>query len=259
MKRVYKSPATPERLQSFAKLFPDETWEHFRRRNRRGYREVKQQLLQDQHGLCAYCEISIKLAEYEDQVDDFRVEHFFPKVETRFEQHNYHLDWRNLLGVCHGGSQPYVMDPDWRYSSRKNDRSCDVPKGGKPISLRILNPLKIPASVRLFRYQEHTGKMIVDEKSCPQELQAKARNTIRELNLNAPRLQRMRLALIRVLEDEVGNALSTGVDLEEFLPLLAESILLPDAEGRYQAFFSVARWYLGETAEAILRETNYKM
>lgn len=45
MKRVYKSPATPERLRSYVKAFPDETWEHFRRRNRRGYREVKQQLL----------------------------------------------------------------------------------------------------------------------------------------------------------------------------------------------------------------------
>ena len=173
MKRVYKSPATPERLRSYVKAFPDETWEHFRRRNRRGYREVKQQLLQDQHGLCAYCEISIKLAEFEDNVDDFRVEHFFPKVATQLEKHNYHLDWHNLLGVCHGGSQPYVSDPEWRYSSRKNDRSCDVPKGGKPISERILNPLKIPASVRLFRYQEHTGKMIVERSSCPKKLQAK--------------------------------------------------------------------------------------
>ena len=86
MKRVYKSPATPERLRSYVKAFPDETWEHFRRRNRRGYREVKQQLLQDQHGLCAYCEISIKLAEFEDNVDDFRVEHFFPKVATQLEK-----------------------------------------------------------------------------------------------------------------------------------------------------------------------------
>lgn len=259
MKRVYKSPATPERLRNYVKAFPQETWEHFRRRNRKGYREVKQQLLQDQHGLCAYCEIRIKLAEYEENVDDFRVEHFFPKAETKFEKHNYHLDWHNLLGVCHGGSQPYVMDPDWRYSSKKNDRSCDVPKGGKPIAERILNPLKIPASVRIFRYQGHTGKMLVDEESCPKKLQAKARNTIRELNLNAPRLRRMRLALIQVLEDEVKGALSSGAELEEFLPLLAESILLPDEEGYYQAFFSVARWYLGEVAEDILRENEYKM
>ena len=123
----------------------------------------------------------------------------------------------------------------------------------------LLNPLKIPASVRLFRYQEHTGKMIVDEDSCPKKLQSRARNTIRELNLNAPRLQRMRLALIRILEDEINNALAGGSDLEEFLPLLAESILLPDEDGNYQPFFSVARWYLGEVAEDILREREYRL
>ena len=96
--------------------------------------------------------------------------------------------------------------------------------------------------------------MIVDESSCPKKLQAKARNTIRELNLNAPRLQRMRLALIRILEDEINSALAGGAVLEEFLPLLAESILLPDEDGN-----SVARWYLGEFAEDILRENNYAM
>jgi hypothetical protein len=101
--------------------------------------------------------------------------------------------------------------------------------------------------------------MIVDESSCPKKLQAKARNTIRELNLNAPRLQRMRLALIRILEDEINSALAGGAVLEEFLPLLAESILLPDEDGNYQPFFSVARWYLGEFAEDILRENNYAM
>ena len=259
MKRVYKSPRTPERLRNYRKAFPKETWEHFRRRNRSGYREVKQQLLQDQHGLCAYCEISIKLAEDEENVDDFRVEHFLPKAETNFEKHNYHLDWQNLLGVCHGGSQPYVSEPEWRFSSRKNDRSCDVPKGGKTISERILNPLRIPASVRIFRYQEHTGKMFVDAESCPKKLQSKARNTIRELNLNAPRLQRMRLALIKFLEDEIENALTSGAELEEFLPLLAESILLPDESGNLQPFFSLARWYLGEAAETVLLEINYRV
>lgn len=69
----------------------------------------------------------------------------------------------------------------------------------------------------------------------------------------------MRLALIRILEDEINSALAGGAVLEEFLPLLAESILLPDEDGNYQPFFSVARWYLGEFAEDILRENNYAM
>ena len=163
MKRIFKNPEAPEALREFAEQYPDETWEHFRRANRRGYREVKRQLLEDQHGLCAYCEINIKFADEEGEVDDFRVEHFYPKSETDFAVHNYHLDWQNLLGVCHGGSQPNVEDAEVRFSRRKIDRSCDVPKGGKPINERILNPLEIPADVRIYRYAAHTGRMIVDE------------------------------------------------------------------------------------------------
>ncbi len=257
MKRIFKSPEVPEGLRSFAGLYPDETWERFRRANRRGYREIKKQLLKDQHGLCAYCEINIKLADEEGCVDDFRVEHFFPKSETDFSVHNYHLDWHNLLGVCHGGSQPNVEDAEERFSRRKIDRSCDVPKGGKPINERILNPLEIPAGVRIFRYASHTGRIIVDEDTCPPELVRKARNTIRELNLNAPRLMRMRREAITVLEDELAKALDAGADMEQFLSFLAASFLLPDAEGNCQAFFSVIRWFLGPAAEELLSEYNY--
>ena len=134
MKRVYKSKEEPELLRQYRLHNPEETWEHFRRRCRRGYKQVREAILRDQHGLCAYCEVGIKLAEEEGEVDDFRVEHFYPKNATQEHGHNYHLDWRNLLGVCHGGSQPYVPDPEWRYSSQKRDRSCDVPKGGREIT-----------------------------------------------------------------------------------------------------------------------------
>ena len=81
MKRIFKSPQAPEGLRKFAEENPYETWERFRRANRRGYREVKKQLLKDQHGLCAYCEINITFADEEGEVDDFRVEHFYPKSE----------------------------------------------------------------------------------------------------------------------------------------------------------------------------------
>lgn len=259
MKRVYKTPETPEGLKRYSLRFPHETWERFRRFTRRGYREVKQQLLQDQHGLCAYCEISIMLADDEESVDDFRVEHFYPKGETNFKQHNYHLDWQNLLGVCHGGSQPNVEDPEWRFSSRRIDRSCDVLKGGKLISGRILNPLQIPAEVRLFRYNEHDGRMIVDEATCPKELRKRAKNTIRELNLNAPRLMRMRLEVIRFLQDEVEAGLSCGEPFENILPLLAEHLLQPNEQGNYAPFFTLLRWYLGSEAETFLAKNHYNI
>ena len=105
MKRVYKSKEEPEMLRQYRLRNPEETWEHFRRRCRKGYKQVREAILRDQHGLCAYCEVGIKLAEEEGEVDDFRVEHFYPKNATQEHGHNYHLDWRNLLGVCHGGTR----------------------------------------------------------------------------------------------------------------------------------------------------------
>lgn len=257
MKRIFKSSETPPILKKFIKYNPNEKWERFRRAGRKGYRQVKEQLLKDQHGLCAYCEISIRLADDEESVDDFRVEHFHPKGETDFKVHNYHLDWQNLLGVCHGGSQPNVEEAKWRFSRRKRDRSCDVPKGGKPINEYILNPLEIPADTRLFKYAEINGKMFVDEETCPQELVEKAKNSIRELNLNAPRLMRMRKTVIDVLQEEIEVSLLSGMEIEEVAKVLAETFLLPDDQGNYQDFFTVIRWFLGDVAEDVLREKNY--
>lgn len=250
MKRVYKRGKVPSLLAEYREMHPDETWEHFRRQCRDGYRQVKEQILKDQHGLCAYCEIQIKEAEHAEQADDFRVEHFHPKTDSSVR--NYHLDWRNLLGVCHGGSRPDVADPEQRYSIFGKDRSCDVPKGSKELSEKILNPLKIPRRVRIFRYAEHTGKMFVDKKTCPRVLYAKAANTIQELNLNAPRLMRLRKAVIEKLGEEIAEFVGGGMELAEALDLLAER-LVPDYEGNHLAFFSVMRWYLGDAAENIIR------
>lgn len=258
MKRVYKRRQEPEPLRKYRLSHPEETWEHFRRRSGRGYNIIKKEILEDQHGLCAYCEIAIKEAQSADEVDDFRVEHFYPKNATEQGGHNYHLDWQNLLGVCHGGSQRDVPDAQWRFSTMKGDRTCDVPKGGKPISNLILNPLKIPGRRRIFRYLEHNGKMLVDEKTCPKELQAKAWNTIKELNLNAPRLKRMRKQVIMALEDAISEGLAAGQPLEEVLLVLAET-MLPNYEGRMLPFFSVIRWYLGEPAEYIIKNSGSKL
>ena len=40
MKRVYKSKEEPELLRQYRLHNPEETWEHFRRRCRRGYKPV---------------------------------------------------------------------------------------------------------------------------------------------------------------------------------------------------------------------------
>lgn len=53
MKRVYKSKEEPELLRQYRLHNPEETWEHFRRRCRKGYKQVREAILRDQHGLCA--------------------------------------------------------------------------------------------------------------------------------------------------------------------------------------------------------------
>ena len=257
MKRVQKSPEEPELLTRYRQRYPHDTWYKFHHRSRDGYRQVKRQILHDQHGLCAYCEINIKLTAEEDRVDDFRVEHFHPKVGTEHEERNYHLEWKNMLGVCHGGSQPRVAEAGYRFSKAKEDRSCDVPKGGKSINTEILNPLQIPAKERLFMYDSFSGKMSVDAEACPEMLRKKAENTIAELNLNAPRLRRLRTAVIEVLQEQVAELTGQGFSVEEAMKQLARELLVPNSEDRYPAFFTTIRWFLGEAAESVLRERDF--
>ena len=259
MKRIYKRSLEPSRLKWYRERWPHETWDRFHRYDREGYRQIKQYLLEDQHYLCAYCEIDIKfvdsLTDKEGTIDDFRVEHYVAKSGTENSKHNYHLDWWNMLGVCHGGSQAKVVDPKRRYSKLRSDRTCDVPKSDKPISGEILNPLKIPKRQRLFCYAENSGKMLVDEKTCPANLLTKAENTIRELNLNAPRLMRMRKAVIDKLDEKVLEEQAAGRNFEEILRELAQMFLIP-YDNRSLPFFSVMRWYFGKYAEELIAESQ---
>ena len=57
--------------------------------------------------------------------------------------------------------------------------------------------------------------------------------------------------------DEIENVLAAGVEMEDFLNILAESFLLPDDNGNCQAFFSLIRWFLGPAAENVLSRYNY--
>lgn len=260
MKRVFKRDEEPYYLKRYREKYPEETWDRFHRYDRRAYSQIKKCLLEDQHYLCAYCEIDIKFAENEPEgptyIDDFRVEHFYPKSLTQDGKHNYHLDWWNMIGVCHGGSQSMVVDAKARYTRLKSDRTCDVPKSDKPIAGEILNPLIIPRLKRLFCYRESSGMMLVDEETCPPSLVDKAKNTIRELNLNAPRLMRMRKAVIDKLDEMIIQEQIAGKELEEVMAELAEMYLPASVDNRYMPFFTVIRWYLGEYAENVIREYN---
>ena len=49
MKRVQKCPDEPVLLARYKLRHPHDIWENFHHRSRDGYRQIKRQILQDQH------------------------------------------------------------------------------------------------------------------------------------------------------------------------------------------------------------------
>lgn len=261
MKKVIKSTAVPELLAAYRDANPIDDWEQFRGIDPDGYKAVKASLTRDQRGLCAYCEIDLAFGNGQG-LDDFRVEHFFPK-KPHEPPPNRSLDWNNLLAVCTGGNTKSLAVKG-RFTSP--DCSCDVPKADKNWTGSILNPLiDVPSFPRLFRYEEQSGTMAVDETLCPPELKAKAEATMQQLHLSPlptakipySRLQRFRIAVFDKLREEIGELLQAGLDEPTAAEQLAEVHFSDNRDKPWPAFFTCIRWYLGTAAETRLKKIGF--
>lgn len=253
MKLVKKSPKVPDKLMSFSTAHPGANWKKFKNNDSR-YKETAAQIRSDQGGICAYCEVDLLTSNDPGKLPDFRIEHFHPK-SPHAPPPNWALDWTNLLGACHGGSQRDVVDPT-RFTSP--DLCCDVPKGNNNWTAHILNPLvDVPAFPRFFKYVESDGKVEVDEGLCPAFLVGKANETITRLNLNAPRLTRLRGAVIDALRDLITERLAQGATVEQATAEVSSAMFKDDPTKDWPAFFTCIRWYLGPAAENWLTEIGY--
>lgn len=253
MKRITKGDE-PELLAAYRTDHPHNTWTQCK--NSRGRREqIQNRLRHDQGGLCAYCEIDLK-AEDATGTADFRVEHFHPKSD-KSTPHNWHLDWQNLLGCCHGGSQADVVNAADRASSP--DHSCDVPKGANNWDTVILNPLDIPASPCLFTFDRSTGNISISEDNCHVAGVdiVKANNTIIKLHLDAQRLNRLRKAELDRVNDHLRALVGNGMAIDMARKKIAKNLMRKDADGCWPNFFSALRVYLGNAAENQLALNGY--
>ena len=217
--------------------------------------QVRDQLRKDQGGLCAYCEID--LIESDNTGDaDFRAEHFHPKSDTS-TAHNWHLDWGNLLGCCHGGSHRNVADTGNRFTSP--DTSCDVPKENKNLDDVILNPLFLPASPAIYQCDRSTGEISVIAANC-QSLgvpEIQAQNTINELHLIAPRLNRLRKTVLDDLNSRIASRVAQGDDISATRTYFSKVYLNKNANGNWPKFFTSIRSYLGSDAERHLQNIGF--
>jgi len=245
----------PEKLANYRLGKPANTWQQFARTEHRRL-TVQDQLKKDQGWLCAYCEIDL-IDKTVDGEADFRVEHFHPKSD-KASGHNWHLDWQNLLGCCHGGSQSTVADAATRFTSP--DTSCDVPKGNKNLDGIILNPIHLPAFPALFSCSRSSGELSVLEQNCRVSGVdvEQAEKTIQELNLNAPRLNRLRKQVLNELNRQLRTFIEQGQDVGLARKKLARVHLSRNQAGRWQAFFTAIRSYLGSDAEQHLEDSGYQ-
>lgn len=253
MKNIIKG-AEPHALKQYVAATPNNSWEQFTKKEPRRS-SVQQQLISDQGGICAYCEIDLKPATGNAQAD-FRVEHFHPKSDNA-RGHNWHLDWQNLLAVCHGGSQTDVVDAVLRHTSPNH--SCDVPKGNNDWDAIILNPLSLAATPGLFRFERSTGAIQVDPQSCQKAAVdiAKAQATVDNLHLDSARLRNLRKPILDLLNQRLLSMVETGMPLEEARQRLARAALTKNANQHWPAFLSAIRYYLGEAAEQHLQAIGY--
>jgi uncharacterized protein (TIGR02646 family) len=263
MKKVCKS-TEPQELSQYRNSHPHGDWARFKNSGGgKRYTAVANKLKSDQGGICAYCEIDLKSRSTQADHNDFRVEHFIPKSEST-PQYNYHLDWSNLLGVCHGGSDRYVVDAADRFTSP--DLHCDAYKDQYGInrSQDVLNPLSIPAFPPLFTFSRNVdsnknGSMSVIPDNCTRSSLSfdKAQNTIDYLNLNSEKLKKSRGKVLNTLNNSLRAEIAKGTEMKAAIQKLCKIYLSRKADGTWSPFFSTIRAYLGIEAEEYLKLTNY--
>lgn len=163
MKKINKS-SPPNVLTEFAKRDAQADWDCFHN-NSADYKAIKQLMLQDQGGLCGYCEKEIiNLPEHKQ-----RIEHFHGKSDQSDPNKNWALDWNNVLAVCIGGD-----DADQQIHPLPSNLSCDsyknylINKKKLPIACEgdLLNPLNISTTVCIFDLDKATGALNVNIANC---------------------------------------------------------------------------------------------
>ena len=261
MKTINKG-VEPNRLGVFRAANPDALWEKDKKSEElteeafrccgARYQETQQQLRTDQGNLCAYCEQDL-LSGTNGSLDDCRIEHFHPKTKRDLGEPNWGLAWDNLLAVCCGGNQSKVVEPEQRFDTDRKNYSCDVPKGDKILDTIIFNPLNLTHQ-NIWKFSRTTGQIDVNESTCEvQGVDAEmARQTIKELNLNSPRLMRARKMILEDLNSRITEKMKLGQTIEQARSSLAASVLRKNRAGDWPSFFSATRFYLGQQAENIL-------
>lgn len=263
MKKINKS-SPPNALTKFALLNPTALWDRDFRSHKVGesYKSVRNTMIQDQGGLCGYCEKVIhSLPEHKQ-----RVEHYHNKSDTTDPTINWGLDWNNVFAVCLGGSE--VSAEEKKQYPLPGNLSCDAHKEHM-VSKKLLpeacegyflNPLKIVATPCLFSFDKSNGKLMVNKVACDTlvgvdnqycSTQKLVEETIKILNLNCDRLCADRLEILKSYNQEVAKARKAND--RQGLSKLAKRWF----NNKWPSFFTTRRILLSKHAEEFLNHSVY--
>ncbi len=270
MKRVLKG-AEPPSLTTYRNAVPNGTWKAMRGDPHHGgqnaYTDCRAQTIEDQGGLCAYCEIGIR----DNDPLKSQIEHFHPKSD-KATAHNWALDWGNLLAVCNGGHNPHVSAVGFYLAPLDANLSCDAHKermitAGKLAAQCegwILNPLQLQANPSLFELERGSGKLIPNIENCaaaPAWLGNKhasiaelVQHTIDMLNLNCDRLTQARRQIIWNIEQNKKKQRQAGYTPQQGLDNLAQRYF----QTQWHDFFTTIRICLGQVADAHLHSMQFQ-
>lgn len=222
------------------------SWDEFRSHNSgESYRELRDALTQNQHGLCAYCEIAIRGWRRQ-------IEHVIPQSDDELGKAKA-LDIANMVACCMGGTVP---DDEDRYRRPVgHNTSCGQAKGSQNDE-SFIDPRILPALPSLMRVIDN-GLIEADKNACQTAgfLPDHVTRTIEILNLNAERLRSAREKRWNGLEEELGQIDELGDS--DMVNNWMRSELTPDAAGRLVSFFTTTRSYFGTfspLAERVLEQ-----
>ncbi len=261
MKTINKTPG-PNGLTQFAEANPNGRWDaDFKNYNGgNDYQVIRNQIIDDQGGLCAYCEVRIINLPPHKQ----RIEHFHSKSDLTDPDTNWALDWKNIIGVCIGGD-----DSDKKLHPLPENLSCDsyknylITKKKLPEACEglFINPLKLAEYPCLFDFDKATGRLRPNMFECREvniegnqldSTQALVQKTIDVLNLNCDRLIQQRRSVLHQYNKLVAEARKRN-DKQCFSKMAAQWF-----QNQWPQFFTIRRILLGEHAEVYLEQIEYK-
>lgn len=266
MKHVFKGKE-PATLSAYRTKLPNSSWDQMKREAPQAYQGCRLQLIYDQHGLCAYCEIDIR----DNDPLKCQIEHFYPQAASS-TNHNWALDWRNLLAVCNGGTRKENQDIGFYLEPTDQNLSCDAHKNRMIQTNRlpercdgwILNPLQLAVTSSLFRLEMSTGRLLPDAVACEASqpwpnnqyasIEALVQHSIDAFNLNCDRLTQARLRVIRDIERNKKRQREQGFNSHDGLANLARRYFRIVWPG----FFTTIRLCLGAGAESHLQAVNFQ-